>query len=73
MMLTANAGVFKMIQDKVYFRAKLKSKLDLLSQEDKAVKSNRINTSIEEIIIRSKKKEIGIFLNTHREPSIDLI
>jgi len=38
-MLTANAGVFKMIQDKVYFRAKLKSKLDLLSQEDKAVKS----------------------------------
>ena len=73
MMLTANAGVFKMIQDKVYFRAKLKSKLDLLSQEDKAVKSNRINTSIEEIIIRSKKKEIGIFLNAHREPSIDLI
>lgn len=73
MMLTANAGVFKMIQDKAYFRAKLKSKLDLLSQEDKAVKSNKINTSIEEIIIRSKKKEIGIFLNTDREPSIDLI
>jgi len=73
MLLTANAGVFKMIQDKFYFRDKLKSKLDLLSQEDKAIKSKKINSSIKKSKNRSKKKEIGIFLNTDREPSIELI